>query len=276
MKNLTPAEEVAARIVAATTDCLWSQLDPGGGRVQLPDIELHGRNQDRIGVLEVTTTVAGERAAFAAAQAKYEITDARLRLDWFLVTRTENISLRSLQATLPSLLVRAEASGYAPRPIDTLVPGFSFNDGEEPQTSLADAGIWMVSTLPVPRRDPGRVYIKPPAQGGAFGPSSVTQAIQPVLQREDNLAKLATARDTSRRELFVWLEEGSEASMALVTPRLLPQLGASYPTDGPCLPDPVTRVWAATGHADRDVLARALWMSDGGMWVVQPSPARLA
>lgn len=101
MKPLTLAEVQAARIVAASTDCLCVQLDPGGGAAQLPDFELHNTEHNRIGVLEVTTTVRGDRAAFAAAQARYTISDQRLRLDWFLVTRTTGVSIRAEPPTDP-------------------------------------------------------------------------------------------------------------------------------------------------------------------------------
>ena len=63
--------------------------------------------------------------------------------------------------------------------------------------------------------------------------------------------------------------------MALVTPRIMPHIASGYPTDGPQLPDPVTRVWAATGPNDSDVLARGLWVADGGTWTVLDSPPRL-
>lgn len=126
--------------------------------------------------------------------------------------------------------------------------------------------------------------MEPPAPGGAFGPTTVTDAVQPVLEREDNLTKLATGRNTARRELFVWLDEGSTAPVALGTPRLrvegvLPDLGG-YPPYAPDLPDPVARLWAATGPNDRDVLARGLWVTEGGKWTVltggggcRPAPA---
>ena len=78
-----------------------------------------------------------------------------------------------------------------------------------------------------------------------------------------------------RRELFVWLDDGN-GGMALVAPRLFPGQASVYPKDGPALPPQVTRVWAATGPDDRDVLARGLWVADGRVWqVINPPPARL-
>lgn len=88
------------------------------------------------------------------------------------------------------------------------------------------------------------------------------------------LAKLRTAMVGETSELFVWLD-GSPA-MALLTPRLTPGTESAYPTQGPVLPSGVTRVWAASGPNDQDVLARALWMAEGGNWKVLPSPPRLA
>ena len=67
MKSLTLFEKQAARIVAACSDCICAQLDPGCGRNQLPDFKLRNSRQERIGVLEVTSTVDGEFAAFDSA-----------------------------------------------------------------------------------------------------------------------------------------------------------------------------------------------------------------
>jgi hypothetical protein len=64
--------------------------------------------------------------------------------------------------------------------------------------------------------------------------------------------------------------------MALVAPRLFPGQASVYPKDGPAIPPQLTRVWAATGPDDRDVLARGLWVADGRVWqVINPPPARL-
>jgi hypothetical protein len=275
VRPLTLAEAQAARIVAALTDCLWEQLDPGGGRDRLPDFELRDSSGKRIGVLEVTTTIVGERAAFAAAQAKYTISDDRLRCNWFIVTRTTATNLRELAKTLPELLIQAEVAGFCERGNVTLTPHFSFVEGSEPETSLAAVGIWMLAPLPA-RGGPGTAYVKPPAGPGPFGPTSVTKAVAVELNKDDNLKKLSTGGDTARRELFVWLDESSEGAMALVTPRILPHVASGYPTDGPQLPEPVTRVWAGTGPSDHDVLARGLWFADGGIWTVLESPPRVA
>jgi hypothetical protein len=274
-KTLTLAETQAARVVAAVSDCSFRSLDPGGGARQLPDFELLGTRQKRLGVLEVTSTVVGELAAFEAAQARYRIAHDELRFNWYLVSRSASASLKQYEQTLPPLLIAAENRGLVPRMPTVLEPGFNFRAGEEPETSLSEQGIWMICALPTTPGHPARVYVKPPAQGGAVGPRLVTEAVQRELGREDNLAKLRTAAVGERAELFVWLAQGS-AGMALVTPRLFPQYASSYPTDGPVLPEVVTRVWAATGPQDRDVLARALWVADGGIWRVLQSPPRLA
>ena len=275
MKLLTLAERQAARVVAAVSDCVCEQLDPGGGGRQLPDFELRNSKRERLGVLEVTSTVVGELAAFESAQARYRIAHDQLRFNWFLVTRTTSASMKILQETLPPLLVAAEGKGLVPTIPTVLEPGFNFADGEEPQTSLSKQGVWMLSAHPAVSGRPGVVYVKPPAQGGGIGPKLVSAAVQSELERPDNLAKLRTAAGGERAELFVWLDMGG-AGMALVTPRLFPQYASSYPTDGPALPDGVTRVWAATGPNDRDVLARALWVADGVRWQVLVAPPRLA
>lgn len=82
-----------------------------------------------------------------------------------------------------------------------------------------------------------------------------------------------------REQLFVWLG-ATPAAMALTTPLLAQQIpgleGAGFPTDGSLLPAGVTRVWAAAEPGDADVLARALWVADGGPWRVLTPPRRIA
>ena len=95
---LSLAEGQASRIVAASTNCLCEQLDPGGGPVGLPEFELRDSGQRRIGVLEVTSTIVGERAAFAAAQARNRETDPRLRCDWLIVTVSGELGADPLPA----------------------------------------------------------------------------------------------------------------------------------------------------------------------------------
>ena len=275
MRSLTLFEKQAARIVAACSNCLLEQLDPGGGSEQLPDFELRNSRHERIGVLEVTSTVDREFAAFDSARAKHRISDGRLRFDWLLVARTADVNFKLLQKELPGLLFDAEQKGLVSQSPNELLPGHNFVVGAEPQTSLIKCGIRMWSALPAVNGMPGSARITPPARGGSLAPGMVTEAVEAELQRADNLTKLATAKDGERAELFVWLDVG-RAAMALVTPQLFPMFDSSYPTNGPKLPPSVTQVWAATGPNDQDVLARALWVAEGGNWRVLPSPPRLA
>jgi hypothetical protein len=274
-KPPTLAETQGARLVAAHTNCNWVQLDPGGGKEQLSDFELRDGRGNRLGVLEVTSVVAGEVASFRNAERAHRIEDGRIRSTWFLVMKSPDINFKALSTVLPDLLIQAESNGFAPPDFIELIPGFNFNGGDEPQHSLAQAGVWLLCARPGASIIPGRVFVNPPSQGGAIGPDMVTSAVQVELNKQDNLLKLATAARGERAELLVWLDEGS-ASAALVSPRLFPDIASVFPTDGPVLPPPVTRVWAAVGPNDRDTPARGLWMAEGDLWQVIPSPPRLA
>ena len=256
-------------MVAALSDCQCEQLDAGGGSAQLPDSELRDAYQHRLGILEITSTVVREIAAFRRDQAKHRIVSTLLRFHWFIVTRDSDASMKALEKELPPPLVQAEQKGFTPRLPVEVVSGFSFRDGEEPQTSLSRAGVRLVNVFRV-RLESGQGL----RQAGGVGPEMVTAAVEAELGRADNIAKLSTAVNGERCELFVWLDDGT-AGMALVTPRLFTQHAGSFPTDDPTLPDPVTRVWAATGPNDQDVLAWALWVADGGARRVVPPPRRL-
>lgn len=274
VKSLTLLEAQAARIVEKVTDCSCSQLDPGGGPNQLPDFEIRNGSNERMGVLEVTSTVNSALAAFRNAQAKIEVPSDQLHFDWFIVMRSTDAKLKVLRRRLPPLLLQAEEKGFLPPPPMELLEGVNFVAGDEPQTSLCAEGVSTLWAWPRHGSSPGTVHIQPPAVGGGIGLEMVTAAVEAELGKQDNLAKLATAAVGERSELFVWLDEGL-AAMALVTPRILPQYDTSFPKDGPRLPTPVTKVWVATGPNDSDVLARALWVADGGKWEVVDPPARL-
>jgi len=271
MKQLSLVEKQAARIVAVLSDCAYERLDLGGGAEPLADFELRDHRQGRLGILEVTSTVVGELAAFQQARGKYPILDARLQCVWYLVMRSAGVNLKALRPKLLPLILEAERKGTVSQVLEV---GVNFALGEEPETALSKLGVWMLTARPAPRGRGGSIRVKPPAQGGGIGLEMVTVAVEAELNRPDNLVKLAKVFLGERAELFVWLD--GPAGMALATPRLIPQHPSSYPTDGPRLPHPVTRVWAATGANDTDVLARALWVADGGEWRVVQPPLRLA
>lgn len=269
------SEQQAARIVAAQTNCLCKPLDPGGGKVQLPDYELLDGNNKRIGILEVTSVVAKDLAAFFAAQKKYEIRESKLRYTWTLVMRDANVNVKALEKSIPPLLLLAEAKGFTAPSFLELTPGHNCLVGDQPHTSLYKEGVMLIYSRPRGTSKVGKIFIDPPAPGGIINLADVTEVVQETLAEEGNLKKLSMITDGERSELFVWFDEGSRAGMALTTPRLLPDLESSYPNDGPALPHPVTRVWAAVGPNDRDVLARAIWVVEGGTWKVIPSPPHI-
>ena len=263
------AEERAARVVAAMSDCVCVVLDPGGGGVQLPDYEIQTSRGQRLGVMEVTTTVSPTTAEFVARRVRNPLRDARLRMAWFLVMRNDIVDFRAIGSPIADLLVAVEAFGELPWHFRAVMR----TDGS-PFSDLYELGVMMTSALPA--RDAkmaGTIHLKPPAVGGAIGPEMVTQAVQIELDKEDNQAKLATAASAERSELFVWLVD-NEASMALTTP-LISGGTVGMPVDAPVLPEMVTSVWAATGIYDTGWHARAVWRSDRGLWIVHPPPLSL-
>ena len=274
MKPLTVAEEQAGRIVAAYHDCNFVQLDPGGGRAQLPDLELRDAFGRRIGIVEVTSVQPDLVLAFRRAARKYEIEDPSIRSTWFLVFRTADINVKALRTTLPPALRLAEEVGFTPASPEPLVPHFNYQEGQEPQTTLYELGVHMVAARPGASIKPGLVLLNPPAQGGAIGPDMVTDTANECLRDTGNIAKLATANRGELSEYFVWIDEG-HASAALVVSQLHKDIPTTQPSDGPMVPHGVTGVWVATGPNDPNYLARALWRSDGGQWRVLDPIRRL-
>jgi len=267
MKPLTLLETQAALIVDRLSSGICTRLDPGGGSTPRPDFEILDDRRKRVGVLEVTSTVDPDIAAFARAASDSAEADSRLRLRWFISPINSQVSVKTLRKKIPPILEAAESTNAV-----MLVPTNNLNVftiyDRAILEELAQYGAEMPLAIPTHPGEVGALHVKLPTTGGGIGPDMVNQVVSEVLADNGNLKKLQEAPEIARHELFLWLGEGTLPSMALCTPRHFPNEASSYPTTCPKLPSPITQVWVATGPNDLEYIARALWILEHDHWRV--------
>ena len=240
-------EKIAALLVGSVTDTELKELDPGGGRHQLPDFEiLDPSSADPIGVLEVTTSTRAHRAHFAAQVRKQDWQLPDLMWSWSIHTLPD-ADPRQLQRELGVILLKMEQSGP---PEDWLPEYPGLVDPEEGAlpAKLVDLGV--VAACAWNHHEhlgESWVSVQMRVPGGSFSTNALTAEVQAELNKADNIRKLSS--DLPRAELFVWLDigDGAAAAVTLCTPPWDQTLAT---VAAPSLPAGVTAVWAATSMAD--------------------------
>lgn len=259
-----PAEHEfdAARIVSAVTHLTCRNLDLGGGPVQLADFELLDDLGQRAGLLEVTSTVAKQRAAFQGAVRSKTWTFPELQYCWAVWTRPD-VQVNDFHAVLPGELGKLEAAGLVEDLLDgprTRLPG-----------SVVRLGITGLATWHrVQAGEEALVDVQHQPVAGFYSIAAVTPAVQSAIDRLDNQEKLHYAAP-GIGELFVWLEDGfAPAALQLGEVAAFADQVRSVPP--PVLPHGITGVWAATRSPSRTRPASALWHSRGTRWRRIPPP----
>lgn len=241
-------EKIAALLVGEVTETELKELDPGGGREQLPDFEvLDLKSADRIGVMEVTTTTRSQRAHFAAQvrQQDWQLPD--LMWSWSIHTN-RTADPRQLRRELGVILVAMEHVGP---PEDWLPERPGLVEPEEGALPKALVNLGVVAACAWNHHailGEAWVSVQLRVPGGSFSSQrALTSEIQAELNKLDNITKLSSY--LGRAELFVWLDigDGAAAAMTLCTPPWDQTLAS---VAAPSLPAGVTAVWAATGMAD--------------------------
>jgi hypothetical protein len=241
-------EMVAAMLVGQVTETELRELDPGGGREQLPDFEIvEPTSASRIGVMEVTTSTRPHLARFRDQVQKQDWQLADLMWSWRIHTNT-SAEPRRLQRELGPVLLSMEKSGP---PEDWLPahPGLAEPEVGSQPTSLVDLGVAAVCAWNHhDRLDEALVSVQPHLPGGTYSiQSALGIEVQAELNKADNIAKLTS--QSGRAELFVWLDigDGATAALTLCSP---PWDQTLTTITGLQLPGTVTAAWAATGFAN--------------------------
>ena len=171
--------------------------------------------------------------------------------------------VESLRKELPALLAELERVGLVDR-WWKIGP----EESDPLQRKLWNLGIvYLDSTATKVDDQPGVIIVQPPFAAGSVTPEDVTEAVEAVFTRPDNLEKLEARTQDQSGHLFIWLYDDPGAA-ALMLPYLQPQLATSWPRSAPRLPSAVTTVWAAEAPAVYGLPAQALWRSSGNTWEV--------
>lgn len=267
-------ETLAARIVATETGCCYRRLDMGGKSVSDFELLTHDGSQI-IGELEVTSYVIPKHLEQSIAIHEMNWSCKRLKYIWHLNLSHNGVNIKRLPSKLPALLSQLEAQ-------DSYISGqlvLHLNKyiGQEPYKSLLDLGVSGIAWREEPAADQSsggiRLWQKEP--GGFVSSAFVTPAVEAEISKPDNKQKLGRRSGLSRREIFIWLDNGSMASIGLMAPYegtpVADFIGGGL--SPPRLPEEITRVWAATGRHETTG-CMGLWYSDGSDWVVV-TPKRL-
>lgn len=252
-------ETDAGRVVTHFLGGIVRRVDPGGGSVQLHDLDVLLPDGVTIAI-EVTRHNSPQALAVLGAIDKRRWKSPELSNVW-VVDTTPTVSVAALHRDIARLLQRLEAAG-----IDTLlVRRESFDatmrdeelDDEEREErdvlertgtqevaeELSGLGVRLAySLLPAPTG--GEVIVGEASQAGSTAAAVVAEAVEYHASRSDNIAKLKAASDRAERHLFVWIESSQHAAVAA--------FGIPRATDGevtapaPKIPECVDTAWAVT------------------------------
>ncbi len=260
-------EQATSSVVESITGLTLKPLDPGGGRVQLPDFEMLASDGVRVGILEVTSTTREDRARFRAQVGIQNWEFEELAFSWIVVTRRSQANPRDLARSLGNELHALEVAGRT----GEWIPKGPVSEGDDAlPRSLTTLGILRVCAYF--RNTPGTkgwVSVQAEGPGGFFDISDLTAEVQKPLDNPGNQTKLRVASG-GQAELFVWLDvgDGSAALATLKTPPFDQRL--------PSLPVPrlgaATAVWAGTTTGNPVRPAVALARVSNGTWEIVPPP----
>jgi len=262
-------EKVAALLVEQVTGVALRELDPGGGSAQLADFEMLDASQNRIGLLEVTSTTRQNRARFQAQVRGQNWRFPNLLWSWSIHTRAD-IDVRLLHKRLGPVLREMELAG-PPEDWVPERPGMAGTEKGALPPNLRALGVVEACALrhhDGPDESLVSVQIKEP--GGFFSAKrNMTAEVQVEMNKKDNQVKLAG--DTGRAELFVWLDIGPGALSAMTLSEAPWNLNLDA-TDRPTMSEGMTAVWVATGLAEWPRLTRTLFCFDGDRWLDHGRP----
>lgn len=264
MRHAGPRQEQeleAAWTVAAVLGARPERRDRPGAPAGTHDFDLH-LPDGRVVALEVTSSTVGEVRSMWDTIGRLEWSFPELASNWSISVEAAGAGdpgahigrLRQWVAPLLKVLEEERVSVFpSPGPVSPAAQTAIDALGELRVRGGSSAGGAYPGRVPM-------VVVGTTGPGGWTDGSSVNSAIEGAVTA--NLEKLLRA-EADLRHLFLWVDwtdHASEAALALF----------KLPSAGPCLPDQIDAVWAATWqrNAFPESNIGALWMftRDGGTW----------
>lgn len=243
------------------THCLGGavrRVDPGGGSVQLHDLDVVLSDGRTIAV-EVTRHNSPPALAVLGAIDKRRWESPELSNVW-VVNTIATVNVAALHRDVARLLQRLEAAGIATllvrrESFDATMREEELDDEEREERDvlestgtrdvaegLARLGVRLAySLLPAPTG--GEIIVGEASQAGSTAAAVVTDAVEYHAARSDNIAKLEAARDRAERHLFVWIESSQHAAVAAFG---IPASDGEVTARAPKIPECVDTIWAVT------------------------------
>ena len=265
-------EDVAAAIVSISSGVTACRSDFRGGPNGQVDFKLFD-GAVCVGALEITSVVNRSMNMTIAGVTKgsgFTLPDSNLY--WVVSYDGDRARTRRLQNRLVPILEGLESSERVDAPGPTrfsvVDPGSRRMFGsllpEDINDELHAIGIQAISAM-LPDDPEGRGTVHWAVVGGVV-PASAAEtmaAVDAELAKRDNRKKLATAVQSGRAELFVWLDapEYRITTFHIADPFMSRFEG---PLARPTLPDEISAVWIAPSTLG--ATSGSYWFSAGGPW----------
>ena len=234
-----------------------TQVDPGGGAVQLHDFDFHLTEGPTI-AFEVTRHNTPDSLRTAAEVTKRKWNLPQLRDTW-VVDATSSFNVKAMHREVGVLLAEVERAGIG----SVLLRSDMFGDRRyvrpgtvEHLAKLESAGVVsvglrlyelgarLVYSLGAAGSEPASVVIGETSSAGSTGSSIVADVAAHHANLPDNASKLAGAMDRAERHLFVWIEASRPEATAALAFADAPGT-AVLPEEAPDLPQAIDAVWVA-------------------------------
>ncbi len=253
MKEPRSEEAAAAVIVEAVMGCRAVLKDLNSGAQEV-DYELCSLDGDLIGALEVTRSPSESHNEFFAVITglnRLSLVEGLSRY-WLLSVSTPKAPLKKIRCKARKVLLELEGKAeYASTDQIRIV-------GAEVDHSLSDLHvkeIWGFAA-PIGAPDTGGISIQLAPHGSTTKPYDLKGDVETIAKLPDNSVKLGRYSEFPHRELFVWgnLWNGAGASLSFYHANQFRDVLSLMPRL--CLPEAVTRVWAALWLGSELVLLR--------------------
>ncbi len=253
-------EEGAMEMVASILGGEATQVDPGGGAVQLHDFDLLLTDGLTI-AFEVTRHNTPDSLRTAAEVTKRKWDFPQLRDTW-VVDATSSFNVKALHREVAALLAELERVGISRVLLRSdmfgdrryVRPGTAEHLAKLEAASVVSVGLRLfelgarsVYSLGAAGGEAASVIIGETSSAGSTASSMVADVAAHHANLPDNATKLAGGMDRAERHLFVWIEASRPEAAAALAFADVPGIPV-LPQESPDLPQAIDAVWVAAAY----------------------------